>query len=160
MQILQNPSPRSTRRGFLLATSKSTKIPRFWSESSLSLRSNVPTSFKPCCKRSHFTATLSGNLSMRSPQSETRSRPMKEMDRRSVITGIVCGAAVATFSLTVIPRAAQSLPLGAVKSGAVKPQDLVEEARVTVHVNSRRRHRGRRWRCWWHRGRRVCGWRW
>ena len=26
---------------------------------------------------------------------------MKEMDRRSVITGIVCGAAVATFGLTV-----------------------------------------------------------
>jgi hypothetical protein len=22
------------------------------------------------------------------------------------------------------------------------------------------RHRGRVWRCWWHRGRRVCGWRW
>ena len=29
---------------------------------------------------------------------------MKEMDRRSVITGIVCGAAVATFGLTVIPK--------------------------------------------------------
>ena len=48
---------------------------------------------------------------------------MKEMDRRSVITGIVCGAAVATFGLTVIPKAAKSLPLDAVKAGAVKPQD-------------------------------------
>jgi len=85
---------------------------------------------------------------------------MKEMDRRSVITGIVCGAAVATFGLTVIPKAAKSLPLGTVKAGAVKPQDIVEEARVTVHVHPRRRPRGRHWRCWWHRGRRVCGWRW
>ena len=61
---------------------------------------------------------------------------MKEMDRRSVITGIVCGAAVATFGLTVIPKAAKSLPLGSVKAGAVKPQALVEEVRVTVHVAS------------------------
>ena len=68
---------------------------------------------------------------------------MKEIDRRSVITGIVCGAAVATFGLTVIPKAAKSLPLDAVKAGAVKPQDLIEEARVTVHVHPRRRHRGR-----------------
>jgi hypothetical protein len=22
------------------------------------------------------------------------------------------------------------------------------------------RRRRRRWVCWWHRGRRVCGWRW
>jgi hypothetical protein len=41
----------------------------------------------------------------------------------------------------------------------VKPEDLVEEARVTVHVHPRRRHHHRHWRCWWHRGRRVCGWR-
>jgi hypothetical protein len=39
----------------------------------------------------------------------------------------------------------------------VKPDRLVEEARVTVHVHPRHRHR--HWRCWWHRGRRVCGWR-
>lgn len=24
----------------------------------------------------------------------------------------------------------------------------------------RRSRRGRRWVCWWHRGRRQCGWRW
>jgi len=82
---------------------------------------------------------------------------MKEMDRRSVLTGIICGAAV---RLAIMPNAAKSLPLDAVKAGAVKqPQDIVEEARVTVHVHPRRRHRGRHWRCWWHRGRRVCGWR-
>ena len=83
---------------------------------------------------------------------------MKEIDRRSVLTGIFFGAAVATVGLTSSPKAAKSLPLGAIKAGAVKSKDLVEEARVTVHVHPRRR-RNRRWRCWWHRGRRVCGWR-
>lgn len=84
---------------------------------------------------------------------------MKEIDRRAILTGMVCGAAVATVGLAAIPRAAQSMPLGAIKAGAVKPEDLVEEARVTIHVHPHRRHRGRHWRCWWHRGRRVCGWR-
>jgi hypothetical protein len=85
---------------------------------------------------------------------------MEVIDRRRVHTGIICGAAVATVGLAVMPRAAKSMPLGSITAGAVKPQALVEEARVTVHVHPRRRHRGRRWRCWWHRGRRVCGWRW
>jgi hypothetical protein len=84
---------------------------------------------------------------------------MTEFDRRHVLRGILCGAVVATVGLTVIPKAAQSLPLGAVKSGVVKPDRLVEEARVTVHVHTRHRHRNKRWRCWRHRGRRVCGWR-
>ena len=85
---------------------------------------------------------------------------MTEIDRRSVLTGIIFGAAVATVGLTSLPKAAKSLPLGAIKGGAVK-SELVEEARVTVHVHPRRhrRRRNRRWRCWWHRGRRVCGWR-
>ena len=84
---------------------------------------------------------------------------MKEIDRRSVLTGILCGTAIATVGLTVMPQTAKSLPSGALKAGAVKPENLVEEARVTVHVHPRRRHRNRRWRCWRHRGRRVCGWR-
>ena len=83
---------------------------------------------------------------------------MTEIDRRHVLTGILCGAVVATVGLTIMPKAANSLPLGAVKGGAVNPKDLVEEARVTVHVHPRRHHH-RHWRCWWHRGRRVCGWR-
>jgi hypothetical protein len=85
---------------------------------------------------------------------------MKAIDRRSVVAGFLCGGVIAAMALTVMPKAAKSLPLGAVKAGVVKPQDLVEETRVTVHVHPRRRHRGRHWRCWWHRGRRVCGWRW
>ena len=66
---------------------------------------------------------------------------MKAIDRRSVLTGILCGAAVATTGLAIIPKAAQSLPLGTIKSGVVEPERLVEEARVTVHVHPRRRHR-------------------
>lgn len=84
---------------------------------------------------------------------------MKEIDRRAILTGMISGAAVATVGWAAIPREAQSMPLGAIKARAVKPEDLVEEARVTIHVHPRRRHRGRHWRCWWHRGRRVCGWR-
>ena len=29
---------------------------------------------------------------------------MKEIDRRSVLTGILCGAAIATVGLTVMPK--------------------------------------------------------
>ena len=28
------------------------------------------------------------------------------------------------------------MPLGAIKAGAVKPEDLVEEARVTIHIRA------------------------
>ena len=85
---------------------------------------------------------------------------MKEIDRRSALTGIICGAAVATVGLAIVPKAAKSLPLADIKASAVKREGLVEEARVTVHVvHPRRRPRHRHWRCWWHRGRRVCGWR-
>jgi hypothetical protein len=86
---------------------------------------------------------------------------MEAIDRRGVLMGMLCGALVAGVGLTVVPKAAKSLPLAAIKAGAVKPQDLVEETRVTVHVHPRHRHRHRHrhWRCRWHRGRRVCGWR-
>ena len=35
---------------------------------------------------------------------------MKEIDCRSVLTGIICGAAVATVGLAIMPKAAKSLP--------------------------------------------------
>ena len=82
---------------------------------------------------------------------------MKAIDRRDLLKGIICGAAVATLGLAALPEQAKSLPAAAIKDGVVEPEDLIEEARVTVHVHPRRRHR--HWRCWWHRGRRVCGWR-
>jgi hypothetical protein len=84
---------------------------------------------------------------------------MREIDRRSVLRGILCGAAAATtIGVSIMPEAAKSMPLAAAKDGVAEPEDLVEEARVTVHVHGGRRHR-HRWRCWKHRGRRVCGWR-
>ena len=83
---------------------------------------------------------------------------MKEIDRRIMLTQILCGAAVAAVGLAAMPKAAKAMPSDAIKDGVGKPAGLVEDARVVVHVHPRR-HRHRRWRCWWHRGRRVCGWR-
>ena len=45
---------------------------------------------------------------------------MTEIDRRNVVTGILCGAAIAAIGLTVMPKAAKSLPLGAVKARCCK----------------------------------------
>jgi hypothetical protein len=83
---------------------------------------------------------------------------MKKIDRRSVVTGFLCGSVIAAMGLTVMPKATKAMPLAAIKDGVRQPEGLVEDARVVVHVHPRR-HRHRRWRCWWHRGRRVCGWR-
>jgi DNA-binding transcriptional LysR family regulator len=88
---------------------------------------------------------------------------MKEIDRRSVLTGLLCGAAIASVGVSILPKMAQSTPLmTAAKEGITKPEALVEEARVVVYVGPRRhhRHRHRRWRCRWHRGRQICGWHW
>ena len=85
---------------------------------------------------------------------------MKEMDRRSVITGIHMWCCRGHVRFDRHPQSREIFAVGCCQGGAAKPQALVEEARVTVHVHPRRRHRGRHWRCWWKRGRRVCGWRW
>jgi hypothetical protein len=87
---------------------------------------------------------------------------MQEIDRREILTAILCGGAITAVGLTALPKAASSLPLGNIAAGVAKPEDLVEDALVTVHVHKHppRRHRNKRWRCWWHRGRRRCGWRW
>jgi hypothetical protein len=85
---------------------------------------------------------------------------MEAIDRRMMLKGIVAGLAVASCGVAFMPKAALSMPLIPSKAAVAKPESLVEEARVVVHAHPRRRHRGRHWRCWWHRGRRVCGWRW
>ena len=81
---------------------------------------------------------------------------MTTMDRRRFLVAALCGAGA---GLAIAPGAAEALPL----SGAVLPladpmNDVVERAQTVVVHN--RRPRQRRWVCWWHRGRRVCGWRW
>jgi hypothetical protein len=81
---------------------------------------------------------------------------MKAIGRRSMLAGVLCGALVATVGFAVLPNAAEATPLAIAKGGVVKTGTMVEKAQVVV-VHPRRR--GRHWRCWWHRGRRVCGWR-
>ena len=41
---------------------------------------------------------------------------MNTIDRRKVLTGIICGGAVVTLGLSAMPKTAKSTPLGAVKS--------------------------------------------
>ncbi len=79
---------------------------------------------------------------------------MTIIDRRGLVRGILCGAAAAGLALT--PGATDAMPFDNRVAGS--PDDLVEKAQVVV-VAPRRRPRHRRWVCWWHRGRRVCGWR-
>ena len=78
---------------------------------------------------------------------------MKTIDRRKLLGAIVCGAAA---GIVLAPAALEAMPIDSkIRDGL--PGD-VEKAQVVV-VNPRRRRR-RVWRCWWNRGRRVCGWRW
>ena len=79
---------------------------------------------------------------------------MSTIDRRALVRAILVGGAAAGLALT--PGAS----LAAIPFDELVPcgqNDLIEKAQVVV-VNPRRRRRV--WRCWWHRGRRVCGWRW
>jgi hypothetical protein len=61
----------------------------------------------------------------------------------------LAAVAVGTIGARFI-EAAEAMP-AADLGQAVTPPDLVTQ------VQWRRR---RRWVCWWHRGRRRCGWRW
>jgi len=81
---------------------------------------------------------------------------MTGIDRRNMV-GLMLGGAVLAVSGLALTATARAV--GAV--GSVVPPEteaLAEKAQVVV-VGPRRR-RGRRWRGWWRRGRRVCGWRW
>ncbi len=78
---------------------------------------------------------------------------MKTIDRRRLIGAILCGAGAA---LVLAPEAVEAMPIDTrVPEGF---DDFVEKTQTVVVHNGRRRRRV--WRCWWHRGRRQCGWRW
>ena len=80
---------------------------------------------------------------------------MKTIDRRRLVRGLLFGAGAASLSLTA--GAAMAMPLDDRLPDAL--DDWVDKAQVVVvGPGPRRRRRVRR--CWWHRGRRVCGWRW
>jgi hypothetical protein len=83
---------------------------------------------------------------------------MKQIDRRGFARGILFGVAAAGLALT--PIAATAMPLDAPAPGAL--DDWIRKAQAVVVRPGlpRRRPRRRVRRCWWSRGRRVCGWRW
>jgi hypothetical protein len=88
---------------------------------------------------------------------------MKETDRRRLLSGILCGAVAAATGLVMTPASVGAMPFDARVAGSL--DGIVGKAQVVVvnpgrlpRRNPRHRH-NRRWRCWWHRGRRVCGWR-
>jgi hypothetical protein len=81
---------------------------------------------------------------------------MKGIDRRRLVGGILLVAAAAGLALA--PGAATPMPLDDRLPGAL--DDWVEKAQGVVVSPGPRRRRRRVRRCWWHRGRRVCGWRW
>jgi hypothetical protein len=80
---------------------------------------------------------------------------MKQIDRRALARAILFGAAAAGLGL--VSGAATAMPLDDRVPGPL--DDWIEKAQVVV-VGPRRRPRRRVRRCWWNRGRRVCGWRW
>ena len=97
---------------------------------------------------------------------ERRRKLMAAMSRRAMLTNILPGAVVAvagvgTIGWAVAPEAADAMPLAIAKGNHFEVDDLAVKAQVVVVNPSRRRGRRRqRWVCWWHRGRRRCGWRW
>jgi hypothetical protein len=89
---------------------------------------------------------------------------MDLIDHRKFAHGILFGAAaVVAAGVTMSPGAASAMPLDDRVPGAL--DDWIEKAQAVVvssGVSRRnsRRHRRRVRRCWWSRGRRVCGWGW
>jgi hypothetical protein len=82
---------------------------------------------------------------------------MTVIDRRKMV-GLMLGGAGLALSGALLPTS-KARAMAAVGSFvAPETEALAQKAQVVV-VGPRRR-RGRRWRCWWRRGRRVCGWRW
>ena len=80
---------------------------------------------------------------------------MGTMDRRKFVTALICGAGA---GIALAPVAANALTLGVEETGKLAgslAEDVQRAQVVVVHGRPRRR----RWVCWWHRGRRVCGWR-
>jgi hypothetical protein len=86
---------------------------------------------------------------------------MDQLNRRAMMRGILCGAAVVGVGLALPLGAAEAMPVDGSLVNA--PEGLIADAQWSTqqwrHGNNWNRRRGRRWVCWWHRGRRVCGWR-
>ena len=84
---------------------------------------------------------------------------MELIDRRGFLRGFLFGTAVAAAGLAACSETVQAMPLDDRAPGAL--DDWIMKAQAVVgRPVPRRRPRRRVWRCWWNRGRRVCGWRW
>ena len=99
---------------------------------------------------------------------------MDAIDRRSALRCILCVAVAAGFSASSFPNTVEAMPLALEKGLGNEADDLkvrvqADASRPSRHSGRRppprpvprpRHRRRRRWVCRWHRGRRVCGWRW
>ncbi len=93
---------------------------------------------------------------------------MDTIDRRNALKSILGGAAAIGLGVALRPSVAEAAPIALEKDLAAKVDRPVEQAQWGPGPGPgwggpgwggpppRRR---RRWVCWWHRGRRVCGWR-
>jgi hypothetical protein len=104
---------------------------------------------------------------------EQGSKQMTAIDRRALLRDILPGAIVVAAGVTTIgfafrPNVTQAMPLTGDTPNAPKIDTLAGKTQAMDfgsrhrrgHWHGHRRRRHRRWVCWWHRGRRVCGWRW
>jgi hypothetical protein len=79
---------------------------------------------------------------------------MSELDRRTLLAAMLGGIAVVGSAPSSVAATTIATPTpGLIARSGLQP---LHKAQMVV-VGPRRR---RRWRCWWRRGRRVCGWRW
>jgi hypothetical protein len=97
---------------------------------------------------------------------------MDAIDRRSALQILACGVVAAGLGTSLLPEMAEATPLAMQKDPGKNTGDFRQEAQADVRrpphrppshrppPPHRHRRRRRRWVCWWHRGRRVCGWRW
>lgn len=79
---------------------------------------------------------------------------MQILDRRTLFRNLLVTVAATAASSVLGAGATEALPLD--PHVAPPSDETIHKARVVVVAPRRRR----RWACWWHRGRRVCGWRW
>ncbi len=76
--------------------------------------------------------------------------------------GAVAAAAVGTIGIRFM-ASAEAMPIARDLGQAATSSNLVTQAQWGPPHGPgwrRPRPRRRRWVCWWHRGRRHCGWRW
>jgi hypothetical protein len=99
---------------------------------------------------------------------------MNVVDRRSVLRGLAGGVVVAGVGGALLMRSAEALPSADLQSA--RPAGRAAHADSRKYAQFQRpvtgpepirpsprpppRRRRRRGVCWWHRGRRECGWRW